>query len=180
MSSVFPQSIQWQGVIFYNETFEKHYRELIAFKEEFGHGNVPVKFANNQSLGRWCSDMRTSYNNIQKGIKANHNLSQDRVERLEEIGFQWQRVVYDEAFEKHCREFEVFKEEFGHCNVPQRCENNPSLGYWCNKIRAAYKKIQKGMKADRNLSQDRIERLEEMPAIKERGRKKERLCKNYD
>jgi len=64
----------------------------------------------------------------QKGMKSGYNYSQDRVELLEEIGFQWQGVAYDEAFEKRCRELIGFKEEeVGQCNVPQRYSNNPSL-----------------------------------------------------
>ena len=74
----------------YDETFEKHCRELIAFKEEFGHCNVPRKFANNPSLGQWCSHIRAAYKKIQKGMSAMINLSQERIECLEEIGFQWQ------------------------------------------------------------------------------------------
>ena len=52
-------------------------------------------------------------------MKANRNISNDRIERLEEIGFQWQvlRTEYCKTFEKHCRELIAFKEEFGHCNV---------------------------------------------------------------
>ena len=152
---------QWQGVD-YNETFEKHCRGLITFKEEFGHCNVPTRCENNPSLGRWCGHMRNAYKKIQMGRKSNSNLSQDRIERLEEIGFQWQGVDYDETFEKHCRGLITFKEEFGHCNVPTRCENNPSLGRWCGHMRNAYKKIQMGRKSNSNLSQDRIERLEEI------------------
>jgi len=103
--------------------------------------------------------MRIAYKNIQKGMKTDRNLSQDRMKHLEEIGFQWQRV---EVFEKRCRELIAFKKEFGHCNVPQRYADNPSLGQWCHNMRSAYKKVQKGMQATRNLSQDRIERLEEI------------------
>ena len=99
---------------------------------------------------------------IQKGMKANRKLSQAMIERLEEIGFQWQRIDYDEAFEKHCRDLMAFKEDFGHCNVPVRCANNPSLGSWCSHIRTAYKKFQKGRKTYAKLSQGRIERLEEI------------------
>ena len=45
--------------------------------------------------------MRTAYKKIQKGMKTRDNLAQDRIERLEEIGFQWQvlRTDHDEAFE---------------------------------------------------------------------------------
>jgi len=152
---------QWQGVD-YDEVFEKHCRELIAFKEEFGHCNVPQRYADNPSLGQWCSHMRSAYKKVQKRMKASRNLSQDRIERLEEIGFQWQGVDYDEVFEKRCRELIAFKEEFGHCNIPRRYADNPPLGQWCSHMRIAYKKVQKGMKARYNLSQDRIERLEEI------------------
>jgi len=72
--------------------------------------------------------MRNAYKKIQKGMKANHNLTQDRIERLEEIGFRWQGVDYDEAFEKRCLELIAFKEKFGHCNVPRTYTGNPSLG----------------------------------------------------
>jgi hypothetical protein len=142
--------------------FEERCVQLLAFEDEFGHCNVPRGYADNPSLGSWCNNMRNAYTKIQKGMKTKLNLSQDRIERLEEIGFQWQGVDYDEAFEKRCHELMAFKDEFGHCNVPKRCANNPSLGRWCGNMRAAHTKIQKGMKADYNLSQDRIERLEEI------------------
>ena len=106
--------------------------------------------------------MRTSYNNIQIWRTPNSKLSQGMIERLEEIGFQWKGVDYNEAFEKHCRELMAFKDEFGHCNVRQKFANNPPLGRWCCHMRVAYNKIQKGKKVNYNLSQDRIERLEEI------------------
>ena len=72
-----------------NLSFEDRYRELIAFKEKFGHCNVPQRFAYDPSLGHWCSDLRKAYVKIKKGLKAHSNLSQDKVKRLEDIGFQW-------------------------------------------------------------------------------------------
>jgi len=152
---------QWQGVD-HDEAFEKRCRELMAFKEEFGHCNVPYKYTDNPSLGKWCIDMRFAYTKIQKGMKRNSNLSQDRINRLEKIGFRWQGVDYDEKFKKRCRKLIAFKEEFGHCNVPRRYAGNPSLGHWCSTMRTGYKKIQKGMKPRFNLSQERIDRLEKV------------------
>jgi len=97
--------------------------------------------------------MRQACKAIQKGMKPVRNLSQDRIERLEEIGFQW-GVDYDEVFKNRCRELIAFKEEFGHCNVPsKKYADNPSLGHWCGTMRNTYKKIQKGIKTDCNLSQ---------------------------
>jgi hypothetical protein len=83
--------MECQGIqgIDYDDAFKKRCRDLIAFKEKFGHCNVPQKCANNSSLGHWCSEMRKAYKKIQNGIKTRANLSQGRIERLEEIGFQW-------------------------------------------------------------------------------------------
>jgi hypothetical protein len=106
--------------------------------------------------------MTCSYNAIQKERKAEYNISQERIERLGEIGFQWQGGSYNTVFEKRCRELIAFKEEVGHCNVPVRCANNSGLGHWCSDIRCSYNAIQKGNKAKYNISQERIERLEEI------------------
>ena len=38
---------------------------------------------------------------VQEGKKSKSKLSQDRIDRLEDIGFNWN---LDEAFEKRCRE----------------------------------------------------------------------------
>ena len=57
-------------------------------------------------------------------------LSRGMIERLKEIGFQYQAIDHDGAFKKCCRERKAFKEEFGHCNVPRRYVGNPSLGGW--------------------------------------------------
>ena len=62
-------------------------------------------------------------------MNTNSNLSQGRIEHLEEIGFQWQGVDHDDAFEKRCRDLIAFNEEHGHCNVPKTHANNPSLGH---------------------------------------------------
>ena len=70
--------------------FDERCNQLLQFKDKFGHCNVPYKYVNNPSLGKWCSKIRTAYKKIQKGLKVDRNLSPDRIERLEEIGFQWQ------------------------------------------------------------------------------------------
>lgn len=66
-----------------NERFEEHIKLLKEFKEEHGHCNVPR--SNNMmeyySLAQWCNGMRNTYK-LRK-------LSPDKVEELENVGFQW-------------------------------------------------------------------------------------------
>ena len=71
------------------ESFEGRCKQLIDFIDEFGHCNVPRGHSVDPLLGQWCSTMRCSYNKIQQGQKPKCNLTQDQIERLEEIGFKW-------------------------------------------------------------------------------------------
>ena len=87
------------------------------------------------------------------------------IEQLEKIGFRWHVVDRNEVFEKRCFELEAFKEEFGHCNVPQGYSKNKPLGSWCNNVRASYRQIKKGMKPNYNLSENIIEQLEKIGLV---------------
>ena len=84
--------------------FEKRCCELIAFKEEFGHCNVPVKYSDNQSLGKWCNNTRKAYERIQKKLKPVFKLTPKRIQRLEEIGFQWCVSNEEKEIEQCCHE----------------------------------------------------------------------------
>ena len=142
--------------------FERHCCDLEAFRDIHEHCDVPVDYPDNPSLGIWCSNTRRAYNTIQRGQPISLNLSLERIERLEEIGFKWKILDQDAVFERHCCDLEVFKDIHGHCHVPVDCPDNASLGTWCRHMRNAHRKIQKGEDPDRNLSADRIERLEEI------------------
>jgi len=106
--------------------------------------------------------MRYAYNKIQQGQTPSGNLTQDRIERLEEIGLKWKLAYVPETFKQHCLDLEAFKSEFGHCNVPYKYSADPSLWKWCSNMRYAYNQIQQGQTPSGNLTQDRIERLEEI------------------
>jgi hypothetical protein len=56
-----------------NTGFEEWCNQLIQFKEDFGHCNVPQRFANNPSWGKWCSNMISAYNKNQKGMKSKYS-----------------------------------------------------------------------------------------------------------
>ena len=58
--------------------FDKRFNDLMAFKTEYGHCNVPVTRSRNNkhlSLGLWCSGIRRSQNTIKEGRISTHRLS---------------------------------------------------------------------------------------------------------
>ena len=74
------------------KTFDDRFNDLMVFKAEFGHYNVPKTKSDKNthfSLGNWCSDIRRSYKAIKEGGIPNNTLSKADMKRLEKAGFEW-------------------------------------------------------------------------------------------
>jgi hypothetical protein len=131
-----------------DEQFEKGFAETLLYKERTGNPNATRFYKTNEGfrLGFWQSHQMVTY---RKG-----NLSPDRIERLEKIGFTWERQ--EELFEKGFAETLIYKERTGNPNASQSYKTPKGfrLGSWQNNQRTNYKKGK--------LSQDRIKRLEDI------------------
>jgi len=128
------------------EPFEKGFRETLLYKESTGNPNAPLRYktAEGFRLGSWQNDQRS-----RKG-----KLFPERIRRLEEIGFIWERQ--EELFEKGCQQTLLHKERTGNPSAPRSYETDEGfrLGIWQKTQRYKYK-IGK-------LSPERIRRLEEI------------------
>lgn len=125
------------------DKWENKFQELTAFKKEHGHCNVPRSYSENPLLASWVAIQRTAN---KKG-----NLNQDRIKRLEKMGFKW--VPHEAQWEEKYQELADYKKKYGNCNAPFICPENPPLGRWVSKQRTA------NNKGNGRLSQDRIDRL---------------------
>ena len=141
-------------------SFEDYFEELVKFKQKFGHCNAPrTKSSEYYSLGKWCSNLKVSYKQIQKGKKPNNKLTDDGIRRLKDVGFNLTRSIFDEHFE----ELAKFKHKFGHCDVSStKSGGYHSLGNWCAELRGSYKQIQTGAPPRMKLALENIQRLEEV------------------
>ena len=63
------------------------FEQLKAYKEEYGHTNVPKSYQSNPSLGQWVQTQRVYYKRIKAG-KPSH-MTEERRQQLDDIGFQW-------------------------------------------------------------------------------------------
>jgi hypothetical protein len=130
------------------EQFEKGFQETLLYKEKIGNPNAPKGYKTGEGylLGSWQSNLMHNY---KKG-----NLSTYRIERLEKIGFIWER--FEEQFEKGFQETLLYKESTGNPNASQRYKTAEgfTLGTWQSSLRGNYKKGK--------ISAERIKRLEEI------------------
>jgi superfamily II DNA or RNA helicase len=132
----------------FEEQFEKGFQETSLYKKSTGDPNAPANYKTPEGylVGSWQSHQRNRY---KKG-----NLSPDKIEQLEEIGFIW--VIFEEKFEKGFQETLLYKKRTGTSNAIANYKTTEgfNLGTWQNSQRGIFKKGK--------LSPDRIKRLEKI------------------
>ena len=128
--------------------FEFRFNELKQFKERFNHCNVPQRYRENPTLANWVCRQRRNYK-----IKGPKKFFLARIEKLNSIGFNWV-VNKGPDWDAIVDELIKFKQQFGHCDVPQKFKENHLLGICVNQLRWYYKN-----KDYRKLPKKQIERL---------------------
>jgi len=124
------------------KTFDERMKDLRAFKDKFGHCNVPREYEDDLSLASWCQIVRMSYWKIKENKNPTKKLTPKEIKQLEDIGFQW-RVLQQKArkpsqhksFEERIVHLTAFKKKHGHVRVTHK--HDGSLASFCNHIRGA-------------------------------------------
>jgi hypothetical protein len=148
-----------------SKTFDERLEDLKAFKIKHGNCHVSRNDSMYYSLGSWCHNMRISFRTTRKLDGQDVPvLSQDKIDALNEVGFDWtiKEARQIKSFDERLQDLRRFKETYGHTRVPTGYEKNPSLAYWCNNVRNAFKMKNSGKKQYISLNQERIDALEEL------------------
>ena len=127
-----------------------NFEQLLIYVKQHGNSRVPQKYISPDGfkLGSWLSHQRSD--------KAKNILSQVQVDRFEALpGWSWDAFTgqWDEGFEL----LQSYVAEHGNARVPNNYVslNGFKLGFWVGR--------QRKYKAENNLSQDQISRLEKVP-----------------
>ncbi len=132
------------------EAFEKGFQATLRYKEQTGDANAPANYIipDGYNLGVWQGSQRVNY---KKG-----KLDTERIKRLEEIGFKWERERKDYAFEKGFQATLRYKKQTGDSNA-RAYDITPEgykLGSWQSKQRQRHRMGK--------VAPERIKRLEEI------------------
>jgi superfamily II DNA or RNA helicase len=106
------------------------YEQLVEFKKQNGHCDVPYNYAENRQLGIWVGNQR--YKRKQNRLPPEH----ERL--LNELGFTWEDVEHD-VWNDRYQELAEFKVKHSHCDVPMVYPENPKLGSFTKRMRAERK-----------------------------------------
>lgn len=74
-----------------DQKFDRLLQELKDFRSEHGHCRVPQQYSPNSSLGTWVSTVRQQYLKAQETGEAHPRLTDERIEQLVEVGFDFSR-----------------------------------------------------------------------------------------
>jgi hypothetical protein len=143
--------LEWDPV---GKLWEKMYSALVEYKKRHGDCDVPKRWSEDPKLGRWVV--------AQRGLKRKGRLSEDRIRRLDKLGFIWKKKPSPtSSWKTAILKLKEFKKRHGHCNVPKWS----ALWEWAEKQHHLYNKGQ--------LTQEQVALLHEVgffqwkPALEE-------------
>eukprot|EP00586_Coscinodiscus_wailesii_P007592 CAMPEP_0172521296 /NCGR_PEP_ID=MMETSP1066-20121228/292501_1 /TAXON_ID=671091 /ORGANISM="Coscinodiscus wailesii, Strain CCMP2513" /LENGTH=594 /DNA_ID=CAMNT_0013304195 /DNA_START=531 /DNA_END=2315 /DNA_ORIENTATION=- len=152
------------------------YERLVSFKSEFGHTDVPLRWEEDESLGRWCVKQRFQHGlwvkngcrefDVRTGRRVAF-ISKWRVDKLKELGFDFWSAYW--KWEERLEDLKDFKERHGHVRV--RMDSGESGGddvdvvdvglyQWVKTQRKDYNAMLRGEPTQMTL--ERVAKLEEV------------------
>jgi hypothetical protein len=103
--------------------FEHNFQQLKQYRKE--HGHFFLKESENRSLSNWCKWIRYE--------RGKGRLSEERIRRLTELGFEWKDLIKKRNELKWQRQFnrlQEYKKKYGHLNIATSRQNKPHLYLW--------------------------------------------------
>ena len=114
----------------YDAYWEEMFTKLAEWRKSHSHCNVPQRWVKNPNLATWVA--------VQRQMKKKGVLSDDRIKRLDALGFTWRPV--QERWEEMFSTLVEFKKANGHCAVPHDFKESPRLSNWVRKQRSLRKR----------------------------------------
>jgi superfamily II DNA or RNA helicase len=144
-------AITTRSVEYLASSWDVRFGELKEFKERFGHCNVETGWEENPQLAGWVSAQRIR--------RSKGQLYQDRVERLDSLGFvwDWQQVRADETWQQWYRMLEEYVRQHGDANIPRTYKNRKLANWvWIQRQR------RRGTNRDQPLTQSQVDQLDKL------------------
>jgi hypothetical protein len=112
-----------------NEIWNEMYQRLVAYEKQQKSTIVPQSYKTDPRLGNWVT--------IQRAYYKNKNLSIERTNQLESIGFVWD--PFGEKWMEYFHKLVGYKKQYRSTKVPRHYTEDPQLGRWVRWQRYCYR-----------------------------------------
>jgi len=132
-------------------TWNQRFDELCRYSTKHGHCLVPIKCDEYPGLGVWVRNQRTHYRNVLLSSSSSESnsgrgpyLQPERIQALQSLGFTFHTMQRESLWKKRFDELLQFRKVYGHCLVPEKYHDDPTLGNWVAHQRRMYKNFFSG------------------------------------
>ncbi|CAB9511162.1 helicase [Seminavis robusta] len=140
------------------DPWTNRFRELREYR--IVHGDCNVSKEMNKKLAKWATNQRQFYAALKEG-KSGTKISQERITKLEGIGFSWgRRYPAQPTWDEQLEELQKFQRAMGHCNIMVNPTSPSQLAKWVTTQRYEYKRFRKGR--DSLLQLEQIQQLRDI------------------
>ncbi|KAL7533500.1 hypothetical protein ACHAWF_004581 [Thalassiosira exigua] len=141
----------------FDGSFDVFLRKLAEFKKSNGHCRVPSTYRADPPLASWVERIRVENSRIgAAGVGTSTLLSRDRLRKLRDVGFHFERMQTIVPWEEHFQKLVVYREEHG--KDPPLSQKG--LGGWVRRQRVLYSYKQRAEGPRKHLlTDDREEKL---------------------
>ena len=103
----------WNSI---EDVWERRFLALVDYRHRHGNCNVPVNLTDRE-LAKWVR--------VQRSVRASGKLSEDRIRRLDDLGFSW--GVFTARWEAMFERLVNYKHATGNCEVSKRGASDAEL-----------------------------------------------------
>lgn len=121
------------------KTWDDYVEELKSYKLLHGDTEVPPGSGAYPDLALWVEKQQEDHIQLSNGKEC--DLSLEKVVKLNCIGFNWEKSKIKGVWERRFEELRKYRGRFGDCNVPEKYDDNPSLGKWVTTQKQQYEKF---------------------------------------
>lgn len=133
-----------------SDKWHSRYNELLEYREQHGHCNVPYHYKEKPFLNSWVKRQRYQFKCLRQG-KTSH-LTNERIRLLEAINFSWD--THELAWESNFEAFRKHVQTNKHCHIPAK---ETRLFAWAKRQRRQHKLWLANK--DSTMTEDRCRRL---------------------
>ena len=121
--------------------WDEMFQRLVRYKEEHHTTLVPQMYKKDPRLGNWVHLQRTYY--------KNKELSVERINRLDSIGFVWDPI--DKQWMEMYDRLVAYKNQHRSTRVSQSYMDDPQLGKWVSCQRQVYNNTKVGILSEKRM-----------------------------